>query len=61
MNPCDFRYNIGDAVHVAAIKEPCCVLQRCDRGAGVHDYQVVWWMDGKRNVEWLVEWELSNG
>lgn len=34
------------------------VLQRCERGEGLHDYQVCWWAESKRNVERLLPHEM---
>ena len=59
MAVCDFKFDIGESVTVLSVNVPGRITQRCDRGAGQHDYQTVFWMDGKRQVEWLLEWELS--
>lgn len=59
IKPFEFNYEIGQTVTVKPLALPGVVMQRCDRGAGQHDYQVVYWADGKRNVEWLVAHELE--
>lgn len=59
--PCAFRFDIDDEVIVRSINARGRITQRCDRGSGRHDYQTVYWLDGERRAEWLLEWELSNG
>jgi len=54
-----FAYEIGQRVNVRPINAEGHVMQRCDRGAGQTDYQVVFWIDGKRQVEWLLPFELE--
>ena len=55
-----FLYEIGQTVTVLPLNCAGHVTQRCDRGAGQHDYQVVYWWDGKRQVEWLLLHELES-
>ena len=55
----EFAFAINQRVTVKAIKAEGHVMQRCDRGAGQHDYQTIFWMDGKRQVEWLLSFELE--
>lgn len=57
--PFEFEYEIHETVRVRAIGLDGVVLQRCDRGGGQCDYQVVYWCESKRNVEWLVAHELE--
>lgn len=59
MSSTEFLYEIGQKVSVIPIGLPGTVLQRCDRGGGCHDYQVCWWADAKRNVDWLLPHELA--
>lgn len=54
-----FVYEIEETVLIKPIGLPGVVMQRCDRGAGQHDYQVVYWAEQKRNVEWLLLHELE--
>jgi len=56
---CEFAYEINQSVRVVPLGLQGVVLQRCDRGANQHDYQVVYWADGKRNSEWLLPHELE--
>lgn len=56
----EFAFEIDDTVTIVPLSLPGRVLQRCDRGAGQHDYQVVYWADGKRCVEWLLPHEISH-
>ena len=58
-NPFHFDFEIHQVVTVRALDLPGMVIQRCDRGAGNHDYQVVFWADGERKVEWLMSWEIK--
>lgn len=57
--PFYFAFEINQVVTVKALDLQGMVVQRCDRGAGQHDYQVVFWADGKRTVEWMFEWEIA--
>lgn len=57
--PCPFEYSIGQRVNVKAVNADGVITQRCDRGAGQYDYQTIFWMDGKRQVEWLLSFELE--
>ena len=59
MSPFQFDFAINQSVRVVPLGLSGVVTQRCDRGAGQHDYQVVYWADGKRNVEWLLPFELE--
>lgn len=59
MSPFQFDFAINQSVRVVPLGLTGVVTQRCDRGAGQHDYQVVFWADGKRNVEWLLSFELE--
>lgn len=52
-----FRFRIGQEV-LTPLDVRGVVLQRCDRGANAHDYQVCWWAESKRNVDWLLAHEL---
>jgi hypothetical protein len=54
-----FVYEIEEVVFIKPIGLTGVVMQRCDRGAGQHDYQVVYWADQRRNVEWLLLHELG--
>lgn len=54
-----FLYEIGQPVRVKPLGLDGVVLQRCDRGAGQHDYQVVWWAESKRYTDWLLPHELG--
>ena len=56
-----FQHEIGDKVRLLALGCDGHILQRCDRGAGVVDYQVVWWWEGKRNADWLLPFEIGPG
>lgn len=56
----EFTYEINQAVRIVPLSLDGVVTQRCDRGANQHDYQVVFWSDGKRNVEWLLPHELKS-
>ena len=55
----EFSFDIGQRVTVKAVDAEGHVMQRCDRGAGQHDYQTIFWIDGKRQVEWLLSFELE--
>lgn len=55
-----FDYENGDEVIIKPLKLPGIIQQRCDRGAGQQDFQVVYWSDGKRSVEWLTPYELES-
>lgn len=54
-----FEYRISQEVRIKPLGLDGLVMQRCDRGAGQHDYQVVYWADSKRQVEWLLPHELE--
>jgi len=54
-----FKFGIHEDVNIAPLSLTGRVLARCDRGAGVRDYRVVWCSDSKRNDEWLYEHELE--
>ncbi len=58
MNP-PFQFQIGQQVSVVPLGLDGVIAQRCDRGANQHDYQVVYWAESKRNVEWLLPHELA--
>ena len=60
MSMFEFDYENGQQVVVIPLDLPGVVLQRCDRGSGQQDFQVVYWADGKRNVEWLMSHELRS-
>lgn len=55
-----FKFNIGDTVNILDANDIsgriACMLHNAK---GNNEYQVVWWSDGKRQVEWLYEWELE--
>jgi len=58
--PFYFDYQIGQAVAIRPLDVHAgIVTQRCDRGAGQHEYQVVFWINSKREVEWLMTSELA--
>lgn len=57
--PFAFAYRISQEVRIKPLGLDGMVMQRCDRGAGQHDYQVVYWADSKRQVEWLLPHELE--
>lgn len=54
-----FCYEIGQRVKVKAPDVEGFVTQRCDRGAGQHDYCTVFWVDDKRQQEWLLPHEME--
>lgn len=54
-----FQFEIGQTVRVVPLELTGYVTQRCDRGGDQHDYQVIYWADSKRNVEWLLPHELE--
>jgi len=53
-----FRYKIGENVLILALDLYGKIFARCDRG-NYHEYRVIYWSDGKRNDEWLLESELE--
>lgn len=55
----EFAYEIDAEVRILPLDLKGRVLQRCDRGAGQHDYQVVYWCESKRQCEWLLPHELE--
>lgn len=57
----EFAYANGAEVMILPLGLKGVILQRCDRGAGQHDYQVVWWSDGTRKTDWLLPHELAAG
>lgn len=57
--PIQFRFTIFQDVTIVAMKIEGRVLARCDRGGDLHDYRIVYWAEGKRNDEWLYEFELT--
>lgn len=59
MAPFLFAYEIGQKVRVVPLGLEGRVTQRCDRGAGEHDYQVVYWAEAARRCEWLLPHELE--
>lgn len=54
-----FKFNIGQDVWVKPLDLKGRVFACCDRGGGIHEYRIIWWSDGKRNDEWLYEYELG--
>ena len=60
MSKFEFDFAINQAVKIVPLGLTGVVTQRCDRGAGQHDYQVVFWSESKRNVEWLLPFELES-
>lgn len=59
MTPFNFAYAIGQTVRILPLKLEGRITQRCDRGAGVHDYEVVWWAESSRHVGWLLPHEIE--
>ena len=53
-----FRFRIHQDITIKQLNIPGRIFARCDKGNGVKDYRVVWWCDGKRNDDWLYEYEL---
>lgn len=58
MSPCNFDFSCEQIVTIRAIGESGTIEARRDT-AGIHDYLVVYWMDGQRRSEWMNRWELS--
>ncbi len=58
MNP-GFIYEIGQDVRIVPLTLIGRVCERCDRGNGHHDYQVVYWADSRRHADWLLPHELE--
>lgn len=54
-----FRFRLQQDVQIVPLKLTGRVFARCDRGAGLSDYRVVYWSEGKRYDEWLYEHELT--
>lgn len=54
-----FRFAIEQRVYVREIGLPAQVIQRTDNGEGRRRYNVVYWTEGVRRDEWLLEFELS--
>lgn len=54
-----FAFRISQPVRIVELGLKGFVLQRCDRGNGQHDYQVVYWCESARRAEWLLPHELE--
>ncbi len=57
--PVEFQFGLGEKV-LTPLDVMGVILQRCERGEGLHDYQVVWWAESKRYTEWLLPHELRH-
>jgi hypothetical protein len=57
--PVKFKFHIGESVFIKALETiKGTVLARCDRG-NFKDYRIIYWYNGTRHDEWLLENELS--
>ena len=54
----EFKYRPGQPVYITALELEGVVMACCFRSGGSKDYRVIYWADGKRNDEWLYEFEL---
>lgn len=59
MSACEFAFDIGQRVRIVPINQPGTVLRRCDRGEGQHTYEVTWWADNDRHIDWLLASEIA--
>lgn len=55
-----FAYKINDNVRIVPLNLVGRVVARCDNGNNDLSYRVIYWADGKRNDEWLNDFELSD-
>ena len=55
--PIQFKYSIMQMALIVSINSQATILARADRGTH-HEYRCIWWSDGKRNDDWLIESEL---
>ena len=56
--PIQFTFRIGQKITVIPLQLPGVVLGRADRGAW-REYRIVYWSDGKRYDDWLLEEEIT--
>ena len=55
----DPGYPIGSLVRIANGEIKAVVCGLLYRAKGEMSYEVIWWIDGKRNIEWLHESEVT--
>lgn len=53
-----FVFSINQTVTINALGLKGLVLARCDRGP-YREYRVIWWSEGQRKDDWLLESELE--
>ena len=58
MSPCNFKFGCEQRVNIVAISASGVVDERKDC-RGVHEYLIVYWLDGQRRCEWMSEWEIT--
>lgn len=54
----EFKHGIGDEVSIVGIGVGARVVGLCAH-CGSRTYQVIYWLDGDRRIEWLEEWEIA--
>lgn len=55
----EFAFNIGDEVVIADALDIKGRVVACDYDVLGIRYNVVWWQDGRRQSEWLNDWEIK--
>ena len=58
MSVCEFGYSCCQVVTIKAIEQKGLIDARKDT-SGIHEYLVVYWVDGQRRCEWMSSWELE--
>jgi hypothetical protein len=56
--PVKFKFAFGEDVTITALNVSGKIMARGDRG-NHHDYRVVYWSDGSRKDDWLIEHEIE--
>jgi hypothetical protein len=54
-----FRFRLEQDVQIVALKLPGRIIARCQKVNEFPSYEVIWWANGNRHDEWLLEFELG--
>lgn len=55
----DFKFDTLQVVVILAIQVKGTVFARMANPAGPHEYQVCYWYEGERRLQWLYEHEIE--